>query len=823
MTLKSPRFNLALIVALFATSVSAQAFTLDATTHIVITETGELGNAGGAMTDTISKYLLAALRRDSLEGGGDTVTIILDPQYAQWQDIPRDKLTSITDIDSYTITIEASPQPRVHIQGKTAMATGFGMMDFLENDIGVTWLFPGDLGVALPDSATINLEPGSRTARPAIASRILSGHLYRNPDYGRKYTVYDGVLGGSSGFFKAYDYFKAMKPHMLAYSSHALMHVFPPDKIVAEYPHIQPLVNGERLDVSKVKTHHGKPFHSWQPCYAEEDTYKLAIAWAREKFEAGGYMISLGVNDGKNTLCECDHCAKIGWPHNYYHFVNRVAEACADYYPPRMIGVIAYGSAGQPPEGMTLRDNVSVTVIAHDTERFQQWSKIAQHLAIYEYLYGVWYWLPQLPLDAMASNARFYRDNNVEAVYAEAYPLWAFDGPKLYIRWKLMWDPELDVHAALRRYCQAAFGAGAEPMVELYEHWAAKNDYYHNPDGLSPMCDMYLRQRPAAQFARCTEADYVLTDALLVQARNAATTEAQRARIDMVDTFFDYSHTLNGLFKLSDKLSSRDAAIPVIAAQQEVAALTTKKEALVARMAAHDEWFVGTSSDVDMITGDRWQTGDTITHEIDVLLKAMTYTAAQTFGPDARELDGLPDDLRRYASPESSEPKKIHIRKKHPWYARDIHEPMNVQEQDKVITFTPATDGEPIDPNKTYWASLLLIGEPIDGKTAFVFDFDLVGADGVVQLSGHVGSNNRGMGVFTQTIPLRATGETTRKRFILEPMLFDGKTGQYIGRVDLLENGEYNKSNLELFVLFMPNTKDATLTGTLNVQQLKLP
>ncbi len=814
------RYKLLVLCLLLTLPCAAQAITLDAKTHIVIVETGSFDNAGGALTDTLSKYLLAALQRESLDGDGPTVTITLEAHYAFWQDIPTNELTSVRDIDSFTVIISDAT---VRIKGLTLLATGYGMMDFLENDIGITWLFPGDLGVALPDKPVFTLKSATRTARPAIASRILSGHLYRNRQYALKYNVYTGALAGCSGFFKAHDYFKAMRPRFLAYSSHALFHIYPPKKIAAEYPQIMPIKDGKPVQVDKIKPPHGGPFHAWQPCYAKQATYDLAIAYARKRFDEGAYMVSLGVNDGRNILCECDHCSSIGWPHVYYQFVNRVAEACKDYYPPRMIGVMAYGSAGKSPVGMLLRDNVSVTVVARDADVFRTWSTISRHLGIYEYLYGLWYWLPQIPLDAMSSNAKFYRDNNVENIYAEAYPVWAFDGPKLYIRWKLMWDPDLDVRAALARYCEAAFGKGAAPMTKLYEHWAAKVAYFHEPDGLSPMVDMHLRQRPAEQFARCTKGDYARTDALLSQAALAADTDEDRKRIEMVRTFFDYSKTLHAMYALGADLTNADAPMAVNAAADRINVLHTKRIALSDTMAARDEWFIGTSSTHEMITETRWAAGRDVEQQLDVLLKAMAYTAAKINGPDSSELRDLSSELLRYAIPSTVEPKKPHVRKQHAWYSKDRYVVMQVVQDGNAVTFTPTAKGEALDPTKTYWINLILLNEPIDGKTAFVFDFDLDGADGSVQLMGQVGSNNRSLSVISQNVSLRANGQKAHKRFILEPLFIHNKTGQPVTTYRPADDGDFVKSHINVFILYTPRSANATLSGVVRVDKLTLP
>jgi len=103
----------------------------------------------------------------------------------------------------------------------------------------------------------------------------------------------------------------------------------------------------------------------------------------------------------------------------------------------------------------------------------RDWAAVSPTLAWYDYIYGKQYCVPRVWFHEMASYYRFGQRHNVRCSYAEAYPSsdWR-EGPKLYISFKLLWNPRQDVDALLEDWRRCAVGPDAAPVLaEYYRFW----------------------------------------------------------------------------------------------------------------------------------------------------------------------------------------------------------------------------------------------------------------------------------------------------------------------------------------------------------------
>ena len=75
-------------------------------------------------------------------------------------------------------TVSQSVRSRRHeitITGKTPVAVGYGILAFLEDNLGMHWAFPGELGVCLPKQSTFSLKDGTTEIEPWVVARAMSG------------------------------------------------------------------------------------------------------------------------------------------------------------------------------------------------------------------------------------------------------------------------------------------------------------------------------------------------------------------------------------------------------------------------------------------------------------------------------------------------------------------------------------------------------------------------------------------------------------------------------------------------------------------------
>ncbi|NDA79505.1 MAG: DUF4838 domain-containing protein, partial [Actinobacteria bacterium] len=111
----------------------------------------------------------------------------------------------------------------------------------------------------------------------------------------------------------------------------------------------------------------------------------------------------------------------------------------------------------------------SAEFVEQDRANLAAWAKSGvKRLGVYDYLYGADVAAPRVNFTALVGSLRATHTAGATGWYAEAYPLWAFDAPKLWLAAKVLEDKNADAGALLKKWFDAAYGPGAEPMREAY-------------------------------------------------------------------------------------------------------------------------------------------------------------------------------------------------------------------------------------------------------------------------------------------------------------------------------------------------------------------
>jgi|GEM_PF-1374073 len=729
-------------------------------TNITIGTRGNLGNSAELTTDLLRRHLLLALGRDQLTGDGPAVRFILEADAERWTELVG-QVDRLSEIDAYKVEITDQP-PTVRLHGRTAQACSYAVTDFLENNLGVMWFMPGELGLCLPQEKTFKLAPGSRRVEPAVASRVYTGLKMGDPALGR--FGYDGLIHNDRYYFKSHDAIKALRLHHLSFASHALVRVFDVNEFGKTDPDIYPLIDGKRYIPPTDRT--AFYYQNWHVCFTNPKVVDIAVKKAKAYFAAGnGQTFSLGINDGVNSKCQCAPCTKAGTAQSYFDFVNAVARRVHDEYPlPYMIGVLAYGDVSLPTDGLKLEDNV---LVLNGPQYFEGHAK---NLAAYEYLYGWGFWVPNFPLQTMKRNAKRYRDFGVMALHAEVHPVWAFDAPKVYIRSKLLWNPDLDVDAAMSRFCHAAFGPGGPAMARFYQRWAELTDAHIPASDPAPMVDIYAFRRSEAQFTRVSESDYQHAAECLAEARAATRDELIHRRLDMIDAFMQYSRTLFDIRQNKQRVFAHAGAMSALHA--EATRLGERRYALLQQMRSHDEWFTGTVQDVDRILSSTWEGRWewTLDYEHDCALR----TAAHAIGP-----------------PTHIEPKHLgNWDIYHRQYNQDIYTSLIAQTAGNATQFSDEGGS-----GKRYLRGAF----PIEQDKEYLAEFDITAANGELIIKLH----NMNVCGKTAVITEKIGPETTslKRRVVLKPVETWGGISRRV-------------TNLDIEVLWHPYDQKGRLEGT---------
>ena len=814
----------ALLFCLAAASLAPaqDAVVLKADSSIRIVEYGNFENARGWLAELLGKYLMLSLGKSGLDGKGESVTFVLEARAPEWPQIPKEFMREAADIDAFEIEVRPGVSPVVRITGNTVLATGFGVMHFLENSIGVTWVFPGDLGVCLPERREFTLAAGRLRQSPQVVSRLYTGFVYRDPGIPARCYVYEGLVHRESVFFYSYDYFKSARPQFLASPSHNMINLFPPE-LEKTVPDIFPMKDGKRWFPPDKATDKVGAWQAWHPCYTNPKTVEIAVRKAREAFEKQhAYCFSLGINDGRRVQCQCDECKKIGWPQSYYQFVTKVAEQVKDFYPPHLVGVLAYGDVALPPKDLKLPENVLVMVTG-GTDRFKEWTAAASILGVYEYASGWGYWVPNIPLKAVESNAQFYRRSGVRFYRSEMHPFWAFDAPRLFIQTHQLWDPELKAEELLRRFCGAAYGPAAAPMRRFYTYWSDRWDGTIVPDGLTmqdpgkPLQDQW--RQPLRQFRQRRPEDYATSRECLRAAAAAAPKGPAADRVAMVEAFLEDSATLYDMYRLigdmTDKAPEAGAGERIARAQVLVA---QRRDGLV-KMKSHSEWFAGSSMTVGDDLKPSWETWDAMNFPrvLENGIRGELLRLGKAAPPE-----GLSESLRMCLRPAKAEPAKPQISGM-TWYYPWASVALETAQEENAIRFkTTARTDQRITERPAFAERRKLHGLAVNSPLAPIRDNDLyvvevtaTGRQGFLSISVSFGSNNRSRAEGFALTDFSDKAGSVSKRFVLPPTFLNQSTLE----ADALPK-EGSNGLVYVHLLWDPSTDDSSLDGTCRITRL---
>ena len=174
---------------------------------------------------------------------------------------------------------------------------------------------------------------------------------------------------------------------------------------------------------------------------------------------------------------------------------------------------------------------------AQDRANLEAWAKSGvRRLGVYDYLYGSDVASPRVSFLSLIRSVRTARTAGAVGWYAEAYPLWAFDAPKLWLAAKLLEDTGADTRVLLARWFDAAYGPAAGDMLAAY----AQFDAAWKRDAQNGGKDAFLRhfhdERAAlvlsdAEIAGVSASLRSAQDALLLAEKQTPAVRRQTARL----------------------------------------------------------------------------------------------------------------------------------------------------------------------------------------------------------------------------------------------------------------------------------------------------
>lgn len=379
-----------------------------------------------------------------------------------------------------------------YILGNSKVGLEFGIYEFVEKVLGITWLMPTAKGKFVPKKKDLVLRKSGKVNNPAFKSRQLSPLDY----YG------NGELNDWAKYSKIFS----------SLSFHHNMNFFIRNSDI------------KMLDKDMFPSYSGKKYipknnedHKWQPNFKSKKFLDYSIQRVDEYFtKTKSSTFSLGINDNylisDNMKGEINRSGYSSYSNEYYTWVNQLVGALNEKFPNKKFGLLAYYNVSNPPS-FKLESNV-VPYITFERLKWRfpsesqsdksltiEWSTKAKELGWYDYQYGLTYMIPRNYSRLTKEYLVWALNNGVKYYYAELYPNWG-EGPKSWILSKLLWDPSQDVSKLEYEWYNKAVGNKSAPYLKAYfdiweDYWTNKlrnDDWFAKQKTFLPFNDLgYLK------------------------------------------------------------------------------------------------------------------------------------------------------------------------------------------------------------------------------------------------------------------------------------------------------------------------------------------
>jgi hypothetical protein len=381
----------------------------------------------------------------------------------------------------------------------TSAGTLFGVYEWLERELGVRWLWPGELGTQVPRTKTVALRAVDATVTPRLFQR------YVRPGLG--FTSGNPALGFTSK--AAEDYARAqtvfVRRHRMGRSERMTYgHAFTDwwEKYGKDHPEWFQLYKGKRGPE--------KPGARFAMCVSNPGLHQQIVKLWRDKGGANRTSEPSFINAVENDIvgqCECEKCQAWDGPtppdamkfyapnfkvygtrfvsDRYARFALAIQQLAAQENPHVVvIGYVYFNYFQAPTSGVKLNENILLGFCPSagwyprkDDEH--EWYK--RQWADWRQAGARLFFRPNYFLDAYSMPFVFahqfaddfqngVRNGMVATDFDSLTGQWSTQGPSLYLLMRLHVTPDANPDAVLADY-YAGFGPAAAPVKAYFDYW----------------------------------------------------------------------------------------------------------------------------------------------------------------------------------------------------------------------------------------------------------------------------------------------------------------------------------------------------------------
>lgn len=387
--------------------------------------------------------------------------------------------------------------------------TRYAVCTFLENSLGVRFLWPGELGKVVPKQADLSVPKIDLRFAPILLQRKIrmgSSFTDRMERGGEQLGItkedYDKKLPearATKSFDSGWSSWHRLGGSLQLASGHSFGDAW--KKWGKDHPEWFAMApNGSRDQSSSASRA--------RLCVSNSD---LIEAVAKDRIatinKTGQTSISIGPNDGGTTsFCVCPECEALDAPTDrkielidfspgadrrkfehvpltdrYIYFWNKIAERVTEVHPDVWLTADAYSAYSAPPVKAKLHPNIAIRYVGvtylNEERRHQgladwdAWAKAASKIYFRSNLLlaGRREGTPVVYVHKLADDFKKLAPNRMIGTDLDScMHNWATQGLNYYVMSKLLWDPDLDVDELIDDYCRSGFGAGAESVKQYF-------------------------------------------------------------------------------------------------------------------------------------------------------------------------------------------------------------------------------------------------------------------------------------------------------------------------------------------------------------------
>ncbi|QEH31911.1 hypothetical protein OJF2_03780 [Aquisphaera giovannonii] len=370
---------------------------------------------------------------------------------------------------------------RVEIAGGGPRGTLYGVYAFLEDDLGVRFLWH-DATFVPADRATRAIAAGERAFRPRFAWRYsYFGVINAHPAFAARMrnnaTTSAPELGGNS-------------PWTLI--SHSVPEWVPVATLGKEHPEYFSLVDGKRRAFMKEDNAEDG---GTQPCFSNPEVKRRIIDGVLAKIKREGKAsgnVSISQNDN-TQYCRCDACRAIDEREDSHMgalltLLNEAADAVAKEHPGVFVGTLAYQFSRKPPKHLRPRPNVAIQLCSIEAcqlhplddpecplnvafcKDLEGWCRITPNVYVWNYNTNFASYNSPCPnLDVIGPNVKYLAAHGVKGVFMQA-PGNAQNTELCELRndliSRMLWDPSHDDRRIRETFIDAFYGRAAGKVKE---------------------------------------------------------------------------------------------------------------------------------------------------------------------------------------------------------------------------------------------------------------------------------------------------------------------------------------------------------------------